>query len=169
MALPVPVLYLPVIRDMAILYHGSTFFGCFRSSFQNSGSTGQLFRAFHWHLFRLPALAGSGFLRMGPISSPCASSASHLGFSLDFAGSFEPYELTTTIFPQFEPCSLVQYFSKLVFSAVAVFFCFTTRQVSSSARPFSSFEPLLRTPWTALSSVYRLSYLLSVCSSWHRT
>jgi hypothetical protein len=144
-------------------YHGSNFVGCFRSSFQNPGSTGQLFSAFHWHLFRLPALAGSGFLRVGPISSPCASSASHLGFFLDFDGSFEPCELTTTIFPRFEPFSLVQHFSKIGIFGSGGTFCFTTRQASSSPRPFSSFEPVLRTPWTALSSVYRhhLSHQLS--------
>jgi len=103
MALPVPVFYLPVTRDMAILYHGSNFVGCFRSSFQNSGSTGQLFRAFHWHLIRLPVLAGSGFLRMGPnFVSVCVIRFS-FGAFLDFDGSFEPYELTTTIFPRFEP------------------------------------------------------------------
>ena len=122
MALPVPVFYLPVIRDMAILYHGSNFVGCFRSSFQNSGPTGQLFRAFHWHLIRLPALAGSGFLRMGPTFVSVCVIRFSFGAFLDFDGPFEPCELTTTIFPRFEPFSLVQFCSKIgIFRSGATF------------------------------------------------
>ena len=143
MALPVPVFYLPVIRDMAILYHGSNFVGCFRSSFQNSGPTGQLFRAFHWHLIRLPALAGSGFLRMGPNFVSVRVIRFSFGAFLDFDGSFEPYELTTTIFHRVEPFSLVQYCLKFGIFGSGDIFCFTTRHVSSSSRPFSSFRPFL--------------------------
>lgn len=79
------------------------------SDFQSSWSTGQLFSAFHWHLFRLPAVGRIWILRMGPIFVSVCVIPSDLGASLDFARSFELYERTTTIFPRFELFSLVHF------------------------------------------------------------
>ena len=115
----------------------------FTCYFLSSWSTGQLFRAFHWHLFRLPALAGSGFLRVGPnFVSVCVIRFS-FGAFLDFDGSFEHHELTTIIFPRVEPFSLVQHCSKFGIFGSDDTFCFTTRHVSSSPRLFSSFRAFL--------------------------
>ena len=40
----------------------------FTCYFLSSWSTGQLFRAFHWHLFHLPAFGRIWILTYGPIS-----------------------------------------------------------------------------------------------------
>jgi hypothetical protein len=61
-------------------------------------------------------------LAHGPIFVSVCVIHFSFGASLDFDGSFEPCELTTTIFPRFEPFSLVQFFQKLVFSEVTLLF-----------------------------------------------
>jgi hypothetical protein len=56
-----------------------------------------------------PLLAGSGFLRMGPLFVSVCVIPSDLGSSLDIGRSFELHERTITIFPRFELFSLVQF------------------------------------------------------------
>ena len=127
----------------------------FTCYFLSSWSTGQLFRAFHWHLFRLPAFGRIWILTYGPnFVSVCVIRFS-FGAFLDFDGSFEPYELTTTIFPRFEPFSLVQYCCEIgIFRSPDTFSSRRdTFHLHLDLFRASSFSRII---WTALSSFYRL-------------
>jgi hypothetical protein len=101
---------------------------------------------------RLPALAGSGFLRMGPFSSPCVSSPSHLGLPLEVLLScmsgLLPFFLVLNCFHWFN------FVEKLVFPEVPILILHVGSRSIFIETFFEFFDPALRILWTALSSFY---------------
>ena len=133
MALPVLVLYLPVIQDMAVLYHGSNFVGCFRGSFRNWRALHVLFPELlvYWPTFPRLSLALIPPARFwqdldsyvwAHFSSPCASSLLIWDRFRISSVLLTLYEWTNTIFLVLNYFHWFNIVAKLAFPEVPILF-----------------------------------------------
>lgn len=160
MALPGPVLHLPVSRDMAILYHGSNFVGCFWGSIRNSRAICFRFPELlvYWPTFQRLSLAlippaccwqDLDSYVWAQFSSPCASSLLIwerlwiLPVLLSCMSGLLPFFLVLNSFHWFI------FVEKLVFPEVPIL-------ILHDGSLFRAFRFCLRQLWTALSSFSRL-------------